>query len=142
MGPGRCDLPGGDRTKQWFVRSTFDLSYTAYGNGAKEALAFIRANGSDFRLLAHHYSSFSGNLPANPFRYWSMPKGSLSPDGKLVVFDSNMLAAAPGPLRPLRRRGPHAVMRARRPTKTATSTASWLPAKGLPVTTLPLSVIN
>ena len=86
---------GGDRTKQWFLRSTFDLSYTAYGNGAKEALAFIRADGSDFRLLAHHYSTFSGNLPADPFRYWSMPKGSLSPDGKIVVFDSNMLAAAP-----------------------------------------------
>ena len=88
-------LPGGDRTKQWFLRSTFDMSYAAYGNGAKEALAFIRADGSDFRLLAHHYSTFSGNLPADPFRYWSMPKGSLSPDGKLVVFDSNMLAAAP-----------------------------------------------
>jgi hypothetical protein len=88
-------LPGGDRTKQWYVRSTFDMSYAAYGNGAKEALALLRADGSDARLLAHHYSVFSGNLPAEPFRYWSMPKGSLSPDGKIVVFDSNMLAAAP-----------------------------------------------
>jgi hypothetical protein len=88
-------LPGGDRTKQWFLRSTFDMSYTATGGGAKEALAFIRADGSDFRLLAHHYSIFSGSLPADPFKYWSMPRATPSPDGKVVLFDSNMLAGAP-----------------------------------------------
>jgi hypothetical protein len=86
-------LPGGDRTKQWFLRSTFDWSYAATGSGAKEALAFIRADGSDFRLLAHHYSTFSGSLPADPFKYWSTPRGTPSPDGKVVLFDSNMLAA-------------------------------------------------
>ena len=72
-------LPGGDRPGPWFLRSSFDMSYAAYGNGAKEALAFIRADGSDFRLLAHHYSSFSGSLPADRSATGRCPRAPSAP---------------------------------------------------------------
>jgi len=42
-----------------------------------------RANGSDLRLLCHNYVWHSGDYTDNPF-------STTSPDGKLVMFHSNM----------------------------------------------------
>lgn len=49
---------------------------------AHDAIAFMRLDGSDVRLLAHHYS-------VNPV-YDAAPKATVSPDGKIVMFSSNM----------------------------------------------------
>lgn len=49
---------------------------------AHDAIAFVRLDGSETRLLAHHYSVNPG--------YDASPKATLSPDGKLVMFTSNM----------------------------------------------------
>jgi hypothetical protein len=49
-----------------------------------DAIALMRLDGSESRLVAHHYS-----LDAER-QYQAMPKGTISPDGKLIVFSSNM----------------------------------------------------
>jgi hypothetical protein len=49
-----------------------------------DAVALLRLDGSDARLVCHHYS-----LDAEE-RYEAMPKATISPDGKLVMFSSNM----------------------------------------------------
>ena len=49
-----------------------------------DAMALLRLDGSEARLLAHHYS-----LDAER-QYDAMPKATISPDGQLVVFSSNM----------------------------------------------------
>jgi hypothetical protein len=46
------------------------------------AIGVQRADGSDQRLLVHHYS-------VNP-PYFGIPWGTPSPDGKVVIFNSNM----------------------------------------------------
>lgn len=48
-----------------------------------DALVYARADGSDARYLTHHF-----NVP--PVSYDASPKGTISPDGKLVMFTSNM----------------------------------------------------
>ena len=48
-----------------------------------DALGFYRLDGSEVRLLAHHYSTGIPN-------YWQMPRGTLSVDGKLAMWSSNM----------------------------------------------------
>ena len=48
-----------------------------------DALAFVRLDGSDMRLLVHHYSEGTND-------YWEIPRATISADGKLVMFDSNM----------------------------------------------------
>ena len=53
--------------------------------GVHDGIAFIRADGSDVRLLAHHYSH-------RPSNYWDIPRATVSADGKLVVFSSNQNA--------------------------------------------------
>ena len=49
-----------------------------------DAIALLRLDGSEARLAAHHYS-----LNCEP-QYDAMPKATISPDGKLIVFNSNM----------------------------------------------------
>ena len=49
-----------------------------------DAIALMRLDGSDARLVAHHYS-----LDAER-QYDAMPKATISPDGKLIIFSSNM----------------------------------------------------
>jgi len=74
---------GGDHNKQWSFVS-------GYGNYAgvlwQLAVGVQRGDGSGQRLLLHHYSS-------NP-TYWETPWGTPSPDGKVVLFNSNMNGAA------------------------------------------------
>ena len=48
-----------------------------------EGLALYRLDGSEVRLLAHHYSV------GNP-SYWQTPRSTISADGKIALFDSNM----------------------------------------------------
>lgn len=75
---------GGDLDRQW-----------AYGTGYgaddprfawRHAVGLVRADGSDSRLLLHHYSSDEPEYYASP---WGMP----SPDGKVVIFNSDMLGS-------------------------------------------------
>jgi hypothetical protein len=49
-----------------------------------DAIALMRLDGSEARLVAHHYS-----LDAER-QYQAMPKATISPDGKLIIFSSNM----------------------------------------------------
>ncbi len=42
----------------------------------------VRSDGSDARLLIHHYSL---NVT-----YWDMPWGQPSPDGDILIFNSNL----------------------------------------------------
>ena len=78
---------GNDLTRQWYLRTSYDWSYAGSGTGVKEGLAFLRLNGSEYKLLLHHYSV---KPTAGADDYWSEPRGTLSVDGKLAMFDSNM----------------------------------------------------
>jgi hypothetical protein len=49
-----------------------------------DAIALMRLDGSEIRLVAHHYS-----LTAEA-QYAAMPKATISPDGQLILFSSNM----------------------------------------------------
>src|SRR2546425_4068354 len=46
------------------------------------AIGVVRSDGSDARLLVHHYD-------VNPI-YFADPFAQSSPDGKVVIFNSNM----------------------------------------------------
>jgi hypothetical protein len=48
-----------------------------------EAVALYRLDGSETKILAHSYSV---GVPD----YWQSPRATISPDGKVVMFDSNM----------------------------------------------------
>ena len=73
---------GGNLTRQW---SYLDGTGVAAWSGQlqwNQALGLERNDGSDARLLAHHYSI---NIT-----YWDTPFALPSPDGKVVIFNSNM----------------------------------------------------
>jgi uncharacterized protein YjdB len=73
---------GGNLMRQW---SYLDGNGVAAWSGQlqwNQALGVERNDGSDARLLAHHYSI---NIS-----YWDYPFVSPSPDGKVVIFNSNM----------------------------------------------------
>ena len=77
---------GGDLLKQWtYLTSEADGTQPWYDPLAwKLAVGLQRSDGSDQRLLLHHYSA-----PPYP-AYYDAPWGQPSPDGKLVIFNSNM----------------------------------------------------
>lgn len=68
--------------RQWYVASH-------WGSGppipAKQAVVFVRADGSGVRLLAHHYSK-----PGS--QYHMQPHATVSADGKVVMWKSNQNA--------------------------------------------------
>ena len=70
---------GGNLDKQWAFMSGYENDNNTLW---RMAVGVIRADGSDQRLLLHHYS-------VNP-TYWAIPWGTPSPDGKIVIFNSNM----------------------------------------------------
>jgi len=73
---------GGDLNRQWSVFSGVgDNAFTASALW-KQAIGLVRSDGSDARLLVHHYSAHPG--------YWDDPFAKPSPDGKIVIFNSNM----------------------------------------------------
>jgi hypothetical protein len=76
---------GGNLNRQWVY---VDGNGTAAWSNLlawNQALGVLRADGSDARLLAHHYST---NI-----NYWDYPFVLPSPDGKVVIFNSNMLSS-------------------------------------------------
>ena len=79
---------GGDRNRQWSFVSGYDDD-PRWANSVlwQHAIGVQRSDGSDQRLLLHHYSVNPG--PS----YWATPWGTPSPDGKVVIFNSNMNGA-------------------------------------------------
>src|SRR6266699_1864849 len=77
---------GNDLNKQWSLVSGFNYSNPSWESQLlwQEAIGVVRSDGSDARLLLHHHSL---QIPLN---YWSLPFGKPSPDGKVVIFNSNM----------------------------------------------------
>jgi uncharacterized protein YjdB len=73
---------GGDLNRQWSVVSGVDnTAFTATALW-KRGIGIVRSDGSDARLLVHHYS-VTGS-------YWGDPFAKPSPDGKIVIFNSDM----------------------------------------------------
>jgi hypothetical protein len=72
---------GGDLNKQWYLGVGWNTDYAQFL--WRQALGYGRADGSDNRLLLHHYSSLTPTYYASP---WGQP----SPDGKVVIFNSDM----------------------------------------------------
>ncbi|HYR15657.1 MAG TPA: hypothetical protein VEQ67_15790 [Mycobacterium sp.] len=74
---------GGDLNRQWAYTSGVDET-TFWANLTlwRQAIGIERADGSDKRLLLHHYTH-------NP-TYFDLAWGQPSPDGKVVIFNSNM----------------------------------------------------
>jgi hypothetical protein len=67
---------------QYAMITNYDTSLWGSGQKVYQAVAFVRLDGA-VRLLAHTYSL--------GLDYWTgMPRGTISPDGKIVIFDSNM----------------------------------------------------
>ena len=93
--PGILDNSDGYETNNsgnW-IQSPGDDSQWAYISGADDAswshlllinhgIGLVRADGSDARLLCHHFTR-NTDYYDNP---WAQP----SPDGKMVIFNSNM----------------------------------------------------
>jgi hypothetical protein len=76
---------GGDLNRQWsFFSGVADNAFTATTLW-RQAIGVVRSDGSDARLLVHHYST-------NP-DYYADPFAQPSPDGKVVIFNSNMLTS-------------------------------------------------
>jgi hypothetical protein len=73
---------GGDLNKQWSVMSGVENDAFTVNALWKQGIGLVRSDGSDARLIAHHYS-------ANP-TYFADPFAQSSPDGKVVIFNSNM----------------------------------------------------
>ena len=71
---------GGNLNKQWSFASGYGADDPAFL--WRDAVGLQRSDGSDQRLLLHHYS-------VNPV-YFAIPWGKPSPDGKVVIFNSNM----------------------------------------------------
>ena len=89
---------GGNLLRQWALFSSYNMGPSAGGfpvtdpsHLLQNAMGYIRADGSDPRLLAHTYSLYNG-------QYWEMPRAKASPDGRLVLFDSNMQNSGRGDL--------------------------------------------
>src|SRR6266550_4012641 len=73
---------GGNLNRQWsFVGGVDNNAFTATALW-KQAIGVMRADGSDARFLVHHYSTNA--------TYSDDPFVKPSPDGKVVMFDSNM----------------------------------------------------
>jgi len=77
---------GGDLNRQWSFASGFRYDNPFWESSLlwQEAIGVERSDGSDQRLLLHHYSI------QIPLVYWSLPMGMPSPDGKVVIFNSDM----------------------------------------------------
>ena len=71
---------GGNLNRQWSFMSGIDAMWP--GVAWMQAIGVVRSDGSDARLLLHHYD-------LNPI-YFADPFAQPSPDGKVVIFNSNM----------------------------------------------------
>lgn len=82
-----ADLPGASLLKQWSFMDAWDDDPRYAASLWHRAIGAVRSDGSDARLVAHHYSSVQPP-------YWATPFAQPSPDGKVLIFNSNMLGAA------------------------------------------------
>jgi hypothetical protein len=74
---------GGNLNRQWaYTSGTDETQFWANSTLWRQGIGVERADGSDQRLLLHHYT----HLP----NYWDLAWGQPSPDGKVVIFNSNM----------------------------------------------------
>lgn len=80
-------LPGSSLLKQWIAGSRYEPPGSPPGGWANHALGFVRLDGSDSRLICHSYNA--GTYPAT-LSYGELPFAQPSPDGRIVVFNSNM----------------------------------------------------
>lgn len=76
----------GDLNRQWSFVSGFNYNNPSWESTLlwQESIGVERSDGSDQRILCHHYS------PQIPLVYFSLPFAMPSPDGKVVIFNSNM----------------------------------------------------
>jgi hypothetical protein len=79
---------GGTLTRQWSVFSGVENDAFTATAAWKQGIGVVRVDGSDARLLVHHYDLNPASLD-----YYADPFAQLSPDGKLVIFNSNMNGA-------------------------------------------------
>ena len=77
---------GGNLNRQWSFISGFKTGNPPWETSLlwQQAIGVERSDGSDQRFLLHHYSL------QIPLVYFSLPMGMPSPDGKVVIFNSNM----------------------------------------------------
>ena len=73
---------GGDLNRQWSFMSGVENDAFTVNALWKQGIGIVRSDGSDARLLAHHYS-------VSP-SYYADPFAQVSPDGRVVIFNSNM----------------------------------------------------
>jgi hypothetical protein len=74
---------GGDLNRQWlYVSGVDEAQLWASSLLWQRAVGVERSDGSEQRLLLHHYTHAPG--------YWDNPWAHPSPDGKVVIFNSNM----------------------------------------------------
>jgi hypothetical protein len=74
---------GGNLNRQWaYTSGTDETPFWANSTLWRQGIGLERADGSDQRLLLHHYTH-------NP-SYYDLAWGQPSPDGKVVIFNSNM----------------------------------------------------
>lgn len=73
---GQWVIGNGSGTDQWYLVS----GWSGAGD-VREGIAFVKLDGSAARLLCHHYSSGAS--------YGSEPHATMSPDGKLVMWQSD-----------------------------------------------------
>jgi hypothetical protein len=73
---------GGSLKRQWAYLTGTGVKPWSHLLLWNQAIGVQRGDGSDQRLLLHHYSTGTS--------YWDDPWGTPSPDGKVVIFNSNM----------------------------------------------------
>ena len=84
-------LLGGNLKKQWFLREQYNYSFlSAGGTGSPESIVMLTLDGLNYRLVGHHYSIKPPPALGANFFYYSTPRTTISLDGKLIMFDTNM----------------------------------------------------
>lgn len=78
---GQWIQAGAPDTEQYYLLSTYH-EWSGGGGYLIEALGLVRLDGADVRLIGHHYTQGD--------EYWRTPRATISPDGELVLFDSDM----------------------------------------------------
>ncbi|MBI3792006.1 MAG: Ig-like domain-containing protein [Gemmatimonadetes bacterium] len=93
--PTDAELGGpGNLKKQWILREQYDATIPGTGTGVKEGFAMLTLDGLNFKIVAHHYSVIPAAGAPNSMNYYSAPRSTMSVDGKLIMFDSNMNGTA------------------------------------------------
>jgi hypothetical protein len=73
---------------QYVLYSMDDAPSNGWTPSLQYAMVFVRCDNGSTRVLGHHYSVLP---PATTNSYWSQAHATQSPDGRIVLFGSNML---------------------------------------------------